>query len=82
MRPAFATSIVDGEIWPCLLEKAWAKLHGSYCMTRLGSPTIALTAFTGRSHKIIDHNGLDSKSIFVKLEKYFKSKTKKIILTT
>ena len=45
-EPAFTTGVVKGEIWPCLLEKAWAKLHGSYCMIKLGSPTIALQALS------------------------------------
>jgi hypothetical protein len=34
--PCFASSKVYGEVWMCLLEKAWAKLHKSYCMTRHG----------------------------------------------
>ena len=33
--PIFACSREPEEcIWICLLEKAWAKLHGTYCMTR------------------------------------------------
>jgi hypothetical protein len=32
-KVAFARSRDKGsEVWMCLLEKAWAKLHGSYCM--------------------------------------------------
>lgn len=54
--PLFASSLIEGELWPCLLEKAWAKLHRSYCMARLGSPTITLLALTiGRPVKIYDH---------------------------
>ncbi len=34
-RPAFA-STKDGEIWAMLLEKAWAKMHGSYMRTEGG----------------------------------------------
>lgn len=29
-RPVFADSRINGEIWPCILEKAWAKLIGTY----------------------------------------------------
>jgi hypothetical protein len=28
-KPAFCSS-VNGSIWAMLLEKAWAKIHGSY----------------------------------------------------
>ncbi len=55
--PIFATSIQEGEIWPCLLEKAWAKLHRSYCMIRLSPPTVCLAALTlGRPYQVLDHN--------------------------
>ena len=29
--PAFTKSLCEYEIWPLLLEKCWAKLHGNYC---------------------------------------------------
>jgi calpain-15 len=34
-KAAFCSSL-EGEIWAMLLEKAWAKLHGSYCRTEGG----------------------------------------------
>ena len=34
-KAAFCSSL-EGEIWAMLLEKAWAKLHGSYCRTECG----------------------------------------------
>jgi len=34
-KPAFA-STKDGEIWAMILEKAWAKLHGSYLRSEGG----------------------------------------------
>jgi len=36
------------EIWPILLEKAWAKLHGSYKRIEGGLPGNALFALTGK----------------------------------
>jgi len=45
----------EPSFWVSVLEKAWAKLHGSYCMTRLGSTLTALTALTGLSVNVIDH---------------------------
>ena len=45
-----------GEIWVILVEKAWAKLHGSYCMIRKGSTLTALPHLTGAASLSFDHN--------------------------
>jgi hypothetical protein len=37
----------SNEIWPLLLEKAFAKLHGSYCGIEGGIPLHAMIAMTG-----------------------------------
>lgn len=74
-HPLFAASLTDGEIWPCLLEKAWAKVHLSYCMTRLGSPSIAITALTGGlPHKVIDHETLQLNNLIGKIQKCLNKK--------
>ena len=39
-----------------LIEKAWAKLHGSYCMVRLGSPSMVFPHLTGSPSVRFDHN--------------------------
>lgn len=36
-RPAFAKSNTDGELWVILMEKAWAKLQGTYSRTASGT---------------------------------------------
>ena len=54
--PCFAYSADMGEIWAMLIEKAWAKLHGSYCMIRKGSTLSALPHLTGAPAIRLDHN--------------------------
>lgn len=46
-KPAFVSSIDEGEVWPCLLEKAWAKLHGTYARCEAGQPTNAALHIMG-----------------------------------
>ena len=45
-----------GEIWAMLIEKAWAKLHGSYCMIRKGSTLSLFPHLTGAPAIRLDHN--------------------------
>ena len=37
----------DGELWPAILEKCWAKLHGSYQAIESGDPGQTLRDLTG-----------------------------------
>lgn len=39
-----------------ILEKAWAKLHGSYVLTRQGYPSMVFTHLTGSPTHKIDHS--------------------------
>eukprot|EP01059_Diplonema_ambulator_P021567 TRINITY_DN3583_c0_g2_i4.p1 TRINITY_DN3583_c0_g2~~TRINITY_DN3583_c0_g2_i4.p1 ORF type:complete len:591 (+),score=158.51 TRINITY_DN3583_c0_g2_i4:2364-4136(+) len=45
--PAFARSNNPSEMWPSYLEKAYAKLHGSYNAIKLGDTCDALADLTG-----------------------------------
>ena len=45
-RP-FATSSKTNELWAILIEKAWAKLHGSYARTEGGLPSFACMHLLG-----------------------------------
>ena len=47
-KPVFARSKEFGEVWMCLLEKAWAKLHGSYSTTESGQSELVLSHLTNR----------------------------------
>lgn len=58
--PAFARS-AGAEIWVMVLEKAFAKLHGSYAAIESGSITDALFALTGCPPFRLDLAGGDTK---------------------
>merc|ERR1719272_815633 len=44
--PPFAKSSVEGEIWPMIIEKLWAKLKGSYSYAESGSSAAVLAHLT------------------------------------
>lgn len=47
-RPKYVKSVNDlAEIWPSILQKAFAKLHGSYAKICTGDPLHALQDITG-----------------------------------
>ncbi|XP_076017119.1 calpain-1 catalytic subunit-like [Genypterus blacodes] len=49
-RLIFVRSTTPNEFWPALLEKAYAKVCGSYADMNAGTPTEALVDFTGGVH--------------------------------
>jgi len=55
-----------GEMWGMLLEKAWAKLHGSYGRTEGGQTAHAAQHMTGLPTQAFKHNEEPDKDAFFK----------------
>jgi calpain-15 len=53
-RLCFARSNGE-ELWVCLLEKAWAKLYGTYARIEGGDPGFALSHLTGNPAETLWH---------------------------
>jgi calpain-15 len=67
---AFARSVYSNEFWISLLEKAWAKLHGAYCMIENGRIDLVFSALTNRPTYLVKHlkNGFSSELLWQKLK--------------
>ena len=65
-KPCFANSR-EGELWVILLEKAWAKLQGSYARTESGLPSFAICHLMDISCETIFHSEIVRENFLNKL---------------
>lgn len=61
-QPAFSSGSRN-ELWVMVIEKAWAKVFGSYLSIEAGHPIEVLRALTGAPTKIIETSNSDFVSI-------------------
>ena len=63
---AFSRSSSEREIWVLLLEKAWAKVYGSYQRIEAGTTGEALPALTGAPSEFVFHKDVTDREAFWK----------------
>ena len=59
---------INQEIWPLILEKAWAKLHGNYAKSIWGDPSFANIHLTNMPSKDIQHEEMHPDDIWKQLK--------------
>jgi len=67
-RPAFASSRED-ELWVSILEKAWAKVHGTYARMEGGLPCFAASHLVGVPSESIRHDQVEDPEDFFNMLK-------------
>lgn len=51
-------------IWVCIIEKAWAKLHGSYAAIARGMPSFVFGQLAGLPTQVIEHKKITNRLEF------------------
>jgi hypothetical protein len=72
--PAFASPAKDdweAVIWPLILEKVWAKAHGSYEQTISGSNREAVLSLVGAPSVMIAFEKLEDLALWTKITEAF-----------
>ena len=59
---AFSRPSLKTEIWPLIVEKAWAKIFGSYQRIEAGTAGEAMYPLTGSPHKFLLHEEFTNKN--------------------
>jgi hypothetical protein len=66
-EPQFASCNDDGEMWVMLLEKGWAKLHGSYAATEGGWATHVSMHLTGLPAMVYNHSEIEAEKLWKRI---------------
>ena len=80
-KPTFAHSKVS-DVWACLVEKAWAKLHGSYEKIDKGSACVAASMLQGVPSWSVEHRPTEDLAEFKRLIKTCKQRHFTVISST
>lgn len=72
---AYIHSDESDEFWSALLEKAYAKLHGSYEALKGGSTCEAMVDFTGGCSEVFDLRGKEPEDLFTVMLKGYKRRS-------
>lgn len=63
-KPMFAQSKNNSEFWLAIVEKAWAKLHGSYQAIELGLPSYVFSQLAGLPSRDFAHKEIQNRNEF------------------